>query len=315
MSIPTFEECMMPALSFIGSRNISSTSDIMENIVDVFNLSKEEKDELLPKSKQKRIYNRVAWSRFYLLKAGLINTKKRGAYVITESGRELLNQKLQSIDQKFLYEKYPLFKEWIDSSRSRKQESSSDTVSYEKLDPYERLEKSFVSLESNVLNDLQDHIRKIDFKSFEKLILELLKKIGYGGPDGKWIRHTGKSGDEGVDGEINQDRLGLDRIYMQAKRYKESTVGRTEIQKFVGTLSSKKSKKGLFITTSQFSKKAEEYIEKVDSRLVLIDGPKLAELLYKYDLGVKTKKIFKYKEINEEFFEEEVSSLDFEKIA
>ena len=315
MSMPTFEECMMPALNFIGSRDISSTSDIVRDAIKVFNLSEEEKSELLPNSNQKRIYNRVAWARFYLLKAGLINTKKRGAYIITEQGQTLLSQKIQSTDQKFLYKNYPSFKEWMDSSKTRKEGSSSDTVSYEKLDPYERLEASFESLESKILSDLLDRIKKIDFESFERLILKLLRKIGYGGSDGGSIRHTGKSGDEGIDGEIKQDHFGLDRIYMQAKRYKESTVGRPAIEQFVGTLNSKKSKKGIFITTSKFSKGAKEFIEKVNSRLVLIDGPKFAKLLYDYDLGVKTKKTFKYKEIDEGFFEEEMSFLDFEKIA
>ncbi len=314
MSMPTFEECMVPVLNFIGSRDISSTSDIIENTTKVLNLSEEEKGELLPNSRQTKIYNRISWARFYLFKAGLISRERRGDYSITKLGRSLLDKKPTSIDKQFLYEHYPSFKEWMDSSKVRKQDSLLDLVSYEKLDPYERLEKNYISLKDSVLSDLLDRVKEIDPKSFEELILNLLQRIGYGGSEGEGIKHTGKSGDEGIDGEIKQDRLGLDRIYMQAKRYKESTVGRPEIQKFVGTLSSKKSKKGLFITTSTFSKEAQEYIEKVDSRLVLIDGQKLVELLYEHNLGVKKEKIFEYKKIDDDFFEDQ-SSFQFRKIA
>lgn len=307
MSMPTFEDCMVPVLRFIGSRNVSSTSDILENTTKVLNLSEEEKNELLPSSRQTKIYNRITWARFYLFKAGLINREKRGNYSITNLGRSLLNKKPKSIDKQFLYENYPSFKEWMDSSKVRKQDSLLDLVSYEKLDPYERLEKNYISLKDSVLSDLLDRVKEIDPKSFEELILNLLQRIGYGGSDGEGIKHTGKSGDEGIDGEIKQDHLGLDRIYMQAKRYKESVVGRPEIQKFVGTLSSKKSKKGLFITTSRFSKEAQDYIEKIDSRLVLIDGQKFVELLYEHNLGVKMEKVFEYKKIEDDFFDNELS--------
>ena len=306
MFMPTFEDCMVPVLKFIDSRDVSSTSDIVENMIKVLNLSEEEKNELLPNSKQAKIYNRITWARFYMFKAGLISRKKRGNYSITKLGQTLLNKNPQSIDKCFLYENYSDFKEWMDSSKVRKRDSLLELVSYEKLDPYERLEENYISL--------KDSIKEIDPKSFEQLILKLLQRIGYGGPDGAGIKHTSKSGDEGIDGEIKQDRLGLDRIYMQAKRYKESIVGRPEIQKFVGTLSSKKSKKGLFITTSRFSKEAQEYIERVDSRLVLIDGQKLVELLYEHNLGVKGEKVFEYKKIDDDFFEDQ-PSLSFEKIA
>ena len=314
MSMPTFEDCMVPVLRFIGSRDVSSTSDILENTTQVLKLSEEEKNEFLPNSRQTKIYNRITWARFYLYKAGLIDRKKRGNYSITTLGEGLLSKNPKAIDKHFLYENYPSFKEWMDSSKVRKQDSLLDLVSYEKLDPYERLEKNYISLKDSVLSDLLDRVKEIDPQSFEELILNLLQRIGYGGSDGEGIKHTGKSGDEGIDGEIKQDHLGLDRIYMQAKRYKESTVGRPEIQKFVGTLSSKKSKKGLFITTSRFSKEAQDYIEKIDSRLVLIDGQKLVELLYEYNLGVKTEKIFNYKKIEDDFFDNELS-FGFGKVA
>lgn len=303
MPMPTFEDCMIPILNFIGSRNISSVSDIVEYTTKTFNLSEQEKNELL-KNGQTRIYNRIAWAIFHLSKASLIKREKIGTYYITKLGQDLLNKNPKSINKKFLYEQYSSFKEWMNSSKIRKQESLSNNVSNEELDPYERVEKNYESLKDSISSNLLDRIKELEPKSFEKLILKLLRKIGYGGEDERNIKHTGKSGDEGIDGEINQDRLGLDRIYMQAKRYTESTVGRPEIQKFVGTLSSKKSKKGLFITTSNFSKEAQDYIEKIDSRLILIDGQKFVELLYEYNIGVKTINTFKYKEIDNNFFDD-----------
>ena len=314
MSMPSFEDCMVPVLSAIGSRNISPTSDIIEKTTRVLNLSEEEKNELLPNSKQTKIYNRITWAIFYLSKASLINREKRGNYSITKLGWSFLSQKPESIDKQFLYENYPSFREWMDGSKVRKRDSLLELVSYEKLDPYERLEENYISLKDSILSDLLDRVKEIDSRSFEQLILNLLQRVGYGGSDGAGIKHIGKSGDEGIDGEIKQDRLGLDRVYMQAKRYKESTVGRPEIQKFVGTLSSKKSKKGLFITTSMFSKEAQEYIERIDFRLVLIDGQKLVELLYEHNLGVKGEKVFEYKKINDDFFADQ-PSYSFEKIA
>ena len=314
MSMPNFEGCMVPVLSSIGSRDVSSTPDIIEKTTKVLNLSEEEKGELLPNNKQTKIYNRITWAMFYLFKAGLIHREKRGNYSITKPGWSLLSQKPESIDKQFLYENYPSFREWMDGSKVRKRDSLLELVSYEKLDPYERLEENYISLKDSVLSDLLDRVKETDLKSFEQLILNLLQRIGYGGPDGIGVRHTGKSGDEGIDGEIKQDRLGLDRIYMQAKRYRESIVGRPEIQKFAGTLSSKECKKGLFITTSRFSGEAREYIERIDSRLVLIDGPKLVELLYEHNLGVKKEKVFEYKKIDDVFFEDQ-PSFSFEKIA
>ena len=314
MSMPTFEDCMVPVLSSIGSRDVSSTPDIIEKTTKVLNLSEEDKGEFLPNNKQTKIYNRITWAIFYLFKAGLIHREKRGNYSITKLGWSLLNQKPESIDKQFLYENYPSFKEWMDSSKVRKRDSLLELVFYEKLDPYERLEENYISLKDSVLSDLLDRVKEIDPKSFKQLILNLLQRIGYGGPDGAGVRHTGKSGDEGIDGEIKQDRLGLDRIYMQAKRYRESTVGRSEIQKFVGTLRSRKSKKGLFITTSRFSREAQEYIERIDSRLVLIDGLKLVELLYEHNLGLRKEKVFEYKKIDDDFFEDQ-PSFSFEKIA
>lgn len=314
MSMPTFEDCMVPVLSSIGSRDISSTPDIIEKTTKVLNLSEEEKGELLPNNKPTKIYNRIAWAMFYLFKAGLIHREKRGNYSITKPGWSLLNQKPESIDKHFLYENYPSFREWMDGSKVRKRDSLLELVSYEKLDPYERLEENYISLKDSVLSDLLDRIKEINLKSFEQLILNLLQRIGYGGPDGAGVRHTGNSGDDGIDGEIKQDRLGLDRVYIQVKRCRESTVGRPEIQKFVGTLSCKKSKKGLFITTSRFSREAWEYIERIDSRLVLIDGPKLIELLYEHNLGVKKEKVFEYKKIDDDFFEDQ-PSFSLKKIA
>lgn len=316
MSMPTFEECMLPVLKSIALKNTASTPDTLEYTVKALNLSEEEKGEVLPNSGQRRIYTRICWARNNLFKAGLINRKKRGDYFITESGRDLLKQKPKALDNKFLYKNYSLFKEWIDSSKVRikKQEPSLNSVSDEKLPPEERLEKHYAFLKDTVLNDLLDRIKELEPEIFEKLILKLLKKIGYGGADGKNVQHTGKSGDEGIDGEIKQDHLGLDRVYMQAKRYTDNIVGRPDIQKFVGALNSKKSKKGLFITTSKFSKEAEEYKEKIDSRLILIDGKELVELLYKNNIGVKTKDTLEYKEIDDNFFNDE-SPFNFGKVA
>jgi restriction system protein len=301
MAIPDFQTCMLPALKVVANKDVSRARDIVNDVIAYFKLSEQEQQELLPSKTQRIIDNRVLWSLSYLSKAGLVMRPKRGYYSITTEGQAVLSKKPAhiNIDLLMQYEQFKTFREL-------KHEKTPVTATESSLDtnPMEVLENSYEELKATVLDELLRSIQKIDPTDFEKLVLELLNKMGYGGEQDDAIMHQGRSGDGGVDGEINQDALGLDRIYVQAKRYQDSsTIGRPSIQQFVGSLNERKSKRGVFITTSKFSQEAKDYVEKVDSRVVLIDGLRLVELMYQYNLGVESSQVFEIKTINSDYFQ------------
>ena len=310
--IPDFQTIMLPLLEVFADNKEYKKPELVEIISNIFNLTKEERLELLPSEKDYVIWNRVGWAMVYLKKAGLLNTPQRGVYQIAENGLDILRLNPQRIDIKYL-EKIPAFQTWRDTYRNNRKEANSldrkdisdfqqDEIEIHKT-PEELLDYSYYQLKGELAIELVEKIKECSPNFFERLVVDLLIKMGYGGSRKEAGRVIGKSGDSGIDGIINEDKLGLDTIYIQAKKW-EGNVGRPEIQKFVGALAGQGAKKGIFITTSSFSKEAREYQPKNDTKIVLIDGHDLANLMIEHGIGVSTKINYEIKKMDTDYFEE-----------
>jgi len=303
MPIPDYQSIMLPLLEYVKDRKERSLPEAIEHISKLFKLTEEEKHEMLPSGMQTIIENRVGWSRTYLKKAGLVESLRRGYFQITERGQEVLKQNVSRIDNKFLMQ-FPEFIEFHTVKKEAKQNYSQKTIT-ESLDPMETLENAFQHIKQSLADDLLKEVKSASPEFFEKTVLKLLRRMGYGDLVDGSMEHTGKSGDEGVDGKIKEDKLGLDVIYVQAKKW-ENTVSRPEIQKFVGALKGQNANKGIFITTSDFSGEALEYAKKIDSpKIVLIDGVTLAQYMIDHDIGVSKVKNFEIKRKDTDFFVED----------
>lgn len=299
--IPDFQSIMLPFLNAILDGQEHSTNEINDHLANFFNLTTEEINKYLPSGSQKTFPNRVAWAKSYLKMAGLLETTKRGYFKITESGKQLLDTKPTEINIKVL-KSLPSFQE--NYGRSKEEESANDNEnSHLKSTPEEILENSYLNIRKNLSQELLQKIKSCSPRFFENLVVELLVKMGYGGTIKDAGQSIGQTGDEGIDGIIKEDRLGLDVIYIQAKRW-ENVVGRPEIQKFVGALAGQGAKKGVFITTSKFTSEAKSYQTRNETKIVLIDGEKLADLMIDYNLAVSTTNTFEIKRIDNDYFEE-----------
>jgi restriction system protein len=305
MPIPDFQTIMLPLLTFSADGKEHYIHDAVGELSDQFELTDEERTKLLQSGQQPVFYNRVGWARTYLKKAGLLEDPKRGYFRITDRGQEVLATKPERVDMKFL-KQFPEYIEFRETVR----ESAEETVDDEDLEgltPEEALENAYQRIRNDLSDELLEYVLNSTPGFFEKLVVELLVKMGYGGSQRDAARAVGQSGDEGIDGIIDEDRLGLDTIYVQAKKWKESSsVGRPEIQKFVGALQGKKAKKGIFITTTSFSKEASEYASNIDIKVVLIDGSRLTDLMIDYGVGVSTHTQYELKELDSDYFGETV---------
>lgn len=299
MPIPDYETIMLPFLKLIGDSNEYAFRDTVELLADEFKLTDSERREMLPSGQQTYFHNRVGWARTYLKKAGLVESPKRGFIKITNRGIQVLKSNPQRIDSDFLNQ-FPEFVEFKKIKHERPTILSPDQPET----PEEVLEYSFQSLRESLANEILDQIKSSPPSLFEKIVVELLVRMGYGGTLKDAGQAIGKSGDEGIDGIIKEDRLGLDIIYIQAKRW-DNTVGRPEIQKFAGALQGQRARKGVFITTSDFSKDAYEYAAKIDSKIVLIDGQQLAQFMIDHNIGVTPVAIYEVKRIDSDYFSEE----------
>jgi restriction system protein len=294
---------MLPLLKYAGDKNEHHIRDAIEQLAKEFGLKEEERKEVVPSGQQLTFDNRVSWAKTYLKKAGLVESTRRGYFRITERGVSVLEDRPDKINMKYL-ERYPEFTEFRNSSKSVIEESG-DVQEYEESTPEELMGIGHRKLQNDLAYDLLDNIKRCSPGFFERLVIDLLVKIGYGGSrEDAASRVTGKSGDEGIDGTINEDKLGLDTIYVQAKKW-ENTVGRPEIQKFAGALQGQRAKKGIFITTSTFSKNAIEYVSMIDSKIVLIDGKQLAKLMIENDVGVSRIVSYEIKKIDSDYFMED----------
>lgn len=280
----------------------------MRNVTDALanqlGVTEEEKKELLPSGAAPVFYNRTAWAKTYLKKAGLLDSPKQGIVVITKRGLDVMKANPASIDVKFLKQ----FSEFVEFQATKRGDEivdvdSNDDVSIET--PEEALETAYQKIRKSLAQDLLNKVITLSPAFFEKLVVELLVKMGYGGSIKDAGRAIGKSGDEGIDGTIKEDKLGLDIIYIQAKRWQPGNgVGRPELQKFVGALAGQGAKKGIFITTSSFTKDALEYVPKNETKIVLIDGQQLAQYMIDYNLGVTSVNSYEVKRMDSDYFGE-----------
>ncbi len=276
MAIPDFQSVMLPLLNFVADQQEHSLQDTVEALAVIFKLTPEERDELLPSGKQARFDNRVAWARSYFKQAGLVENTRRGFFKISQRGLDLLKTVPSKINIKLL-EQYP---EFIEFRNIRKDINEIQPVidEPEKQTPEEQLENAYKILSDGLASEIIQLVKSCSPLFFERLVVELLLAMGYGGTRVGAGRAIGQSGDGGIDGIIDEDRLGLDAIYVQAKRW-EGVVGRPEIQKFVGALQGQRAHKGVFITTSDFTKEAQEYVKNISNKVVLINGFSLARLM------------------------------------
>lgn len=277
-------------------------------MADEFGLSSEERTQMLPSGKGPVIRSRTGWALTYLKQAGLVSSPRRGWYEISAAGRTVLESHPDSINNAFL-ERFDGFKEFRKRSRSGATAADESNAGLDSIEPIsleppdEALDRAYSRLRAAVETELLDTAKAVSPRFFEELVIDLLVRMGYGGNRAEASRAIGRTGDGGIDGVIDEDRLGLDSIYVQAKRW-DSTVGRPEIQKFAGALQGQRATKGIFITTSGFSREAEEYAQRIGTRIVLIGGMRLAELMFEFDVGVSPKRTFIVKDIDGDYFEE-----------
>ena len=302
MAIPTYDTLMLPLLKHLADGDTKSTSETFEALANEFNLTDEEQKELLPSGQQPLFSNRIAWAKAYLKKAGLIESPKRGFYKITPLGEQALKQKPEKIDNHFLTQ-FGQFNKFY-KKQSTKIEEIEEDISNDKT-PEEYLEYGYQKIRNDLAIEILNHIRQCTPAFFEKLVVELLVKMGYGGSRSEAGKTIGKSGDGGIDGIIKEDRLGLDIIYIQAKKWDNAPISRPEIQKFAGALQGQRAKKGIFITTSNFTKNAIEYASMIESKIVLIDGEQLAKYMIDFDIGVSKIATYEIKKIDTDYFIEE----------
>jgi restriction system protein len=265
-------------------------------------IAEEDRAELLPSGTQSKFDNRVAWAKSYFVQAKVLESPSRGKLRITERGLELIAQNHDSITIETL-EQYPEFYEFR-YTRKGKSSVPKDPPKQEDETPEETLQKSYLSIRDDLASDLLQRIKNNSPAFFESLVVDLMIAMGYGGSRADAGESLGKSGDEGIDGIIKEDRLGLDLIYLQAKRW-EGTIGRPEIQKFVGALHGQRAKKGVFITTSSFSNEARKYVKTIDPKIVLVDGHDLAEMMMDFGLGVSIVANYEIKRVDMDYFESE----------
>lgn len=293
-----------PIMDYLSDGECHTLKEIREFCCTKFNISDEEKQQLLP-SGVPILNNRVSWALTYLKKAGLIEYPKRGVYNITSRGKESIKNGTEHINVEYL-QQFEEFNAFINASKSKeKSENISDIINDE--NPNEQIQNAISKLNSSLADELMTEITRISPYDFERLVVQLLIKMGYGSPNFNNNAVTKMSGDEGIDGIVTADRFGFDTVYVQAKQWnKDRSVGRPEIQKFLGALAGQGATKGLFITTANFSKEAKEFANKnLQSKIVLVDGEELCNLMIEYDLGVSTVEIYKVKRIDTDYFNDE----------
>ncbi|MCW3074707.1 MAG: putative Mrr restriction system protein [Flaviaesturariibacter sp.] len=307
--IPDYQTLMLPLLKYISDGNIHNTQNAVSDLAKEFNLSEEELEEWLPSKKQKTFHNRVHWAKAHLKMAGTVENVGRGLFKLTNRGKSILGDQPVVINVKYLTDKFPDYKESIVGFRKKgdykieflnSSESASDYIQT----PEEQIEEGYQSIRKTLEQDILIKLKDVHPSYFEKIVVELLVKMGYGGSIAEAGKATKYTNDEGIDGIIKEDKLGLDVIYIQAKRW-EGIVPRPEIQKFVGALAGQRAKKGVFITTSGFSKEAVSYASQMDTKIVLIDGEQLAQYMVDYNLGVSVQNTYEIKKLDFDYFEED----------
>ena len=294
---------MLPMLQFAGDGKEHTSAEVREALARQFALSAADLAQLLPSGRQVIFANRVTWARVYLQKAGLLVSVRRGAFCITGPGHEVLRQPPPRIDIHFLGQ-FPEFLEFRERRNPAEPGNGATSEAASHDTPEEALEAAYTGIRHGLAEQLLARVKAGTPEAFERLVVELLIKMGYGGTRKEAGEAIGRSGDEGIDGIIHEDRLGLDTIYLQAKKW-EGTVGRPEVQKFVGALQGRRARKGVFITTGSFSAEAQDYVSRIDPKVVLIDGRQLSEYMIDFDLGVTAVASYEIKRVDSDYFAEE----------
>lgn len=305
MVIPDYQTLMLPVLRLAASCE-QRVADAAERIADDLGLSPDEREEMLPSGRQRLLHNRIHWAKFYMSKAGLVASPKRGRFIATEAGRALLASNPARISVNDLKD-YEGFCEFYSGQKSSDDDAGSVAIapSVDTDTPEEQIETAYQAVQSALRAELLERIVQNSPAFFEQLIVDLLIAMGYGGSYKNAATQLGRSGDGGVDGVINEDRLGLDRVYVQAKRYADTSVGRPDVQAFVGSLVGHGATKGVFVTTSTFSNHARDYVKHLTQRVILIDGQRLTDLMIEYGVGVRVSRKIEFKRVDEDFFSEE----------
>lgn len=299
--LPSYQDIMKPVLEAAKNEEVK-LSNVVDLLAEQFNLSEDERTELLPSGRQAAFTNRVGWAKTYLAKAGLLDSTRRGHFVITALGKEALNSD-EEINNQYL-KRFDDFKVFTKQKNGDSDKVEESTVSDSDATPDEVLRAAYKQINDVLASDILSRTRKVSPAFFEQLLIDLLLAMGYGGSDEGMAHTLGRSGDNGVDGVINQDPLGVDQVYIQAKRYAEgNNVGSSEIRDFFGALNLKKAQKGIFITTSDFTSSASQTAKDLGMRIVLINGKELANLMLRYNVGSRDEQVIYIKRIDEEFFE------------
>lgn len=302
MSIPDYQSIMLPLLQYGADQQEHSLREAIDTLGSQFGLTPKERNELLPSGRQATFDNRVGWARTYLKKAGLLKSTRRGFFQITERGLQVLAEKPTAINAKFLT-RFEEFQEFQNISKKEDTSPHEDHDENSRQTPEELVEQALQQLNDSLAAELLQTIKECSPAFFERLVVDLLVTMGYGGTRKDAGQTIGRSGDGGIDGIIKEDRLGLDVIYVQAKRW-ENPVGRPEIQKFAGALQGMRAKKGVFITTSGFTNEARDYVSRIDSKIILIDGHQLAAFMIEHNVGVSPAASYVVKRLDTDYFSE-----------
>jgi restriction system protein len=302
MPIPDYQTAMRPLLEAHSDGNEHVNRDLVNELAEHFSLSEEERREMLPSGRARLFDNRVGWAKQHISMAGLIDMPRRAISVITERGKQVLQDHRDAIDVRVLAQ-FPEYKEKKTGGKPPTEGNGDNTEQGDKATPEESFDNAYLNLRREVEQKLLSQVVSNAPEFLERVVVDLVVKMGYGGSLKDAGEAIGKSGDEGIDGIIKEDPLGLDIIYLQAKRW-EATIGRPEIQKFAGALQGQRARKGIFITTSAFSREALDYTEKIDTKIILIDGEKLASLMFDHGVGVATSGVYKVKKVDSDYFDE-----------
>ena len=299
MAIPDYQTIMLPLMRLLNDGEEHYLRDVVQQMADEFNLTIEERRQLLPSGVSTTIGSRVGWAKTYLHKAGLVESKKRGCVQISAKGRQILGQNPPEINVEFLRQ----FPEFLEFQAPKKERETVEIIANNKATPEEALDSSYQKIRADLEADILERMKSSSPAFFERLVIDVLVKMGYGGSREDAGKAIGRTKDGGIDGIIKEDRLGLDVIYIQAKRW-DGVVGRPEIQRFAGALQGQRARKGVFLTTSGFTKEAEEYAKLIDTKIVLINGKQLAQLMIDMNVGVSIINSYEIKKIDSDYFEE-----------
>ena len=297
MAVPDYQTLMLPLLKLAGDGQVHSNASARDDLALALRLSEEDRREMLPSGRQAVYDNRVGWALTYLKHAGLLRSVDRGRFVITELGRQVLKDPPSQIDNRFLRQ-FPTFVAFQTAAVGDSQQSEECQA---EQTPEEALESTYQLWRQKLAQELLDRVKACSPRFFEQLVIDLLLAMGYGGSRRDAAQAVGQTGDTGMDGIIKEDRLGLDAVYIQAKRW-ENSVGRPAVQAFAGSLDGHRARKGIMITTSTFADTARDYVGRIEKRIILLDGPQLAELMIDYGVGVFEVARYTVKRVDEDYF-------------